>query len=126
MAQREIRNGEDVYLAISKHMTGVPAELVEAIREIHRHRRSTGKRKCRIGEIYTEALSWLLSECRGKGRGVTIESQVSGAAGVGVTFYGREEVIRRFEKLCEDLSRKESAVFITALRGYIAAHGCMA
>ena len=126
MAQRTVKDGEDVYLVVSKHMTGVPAELVEAIRDIHRGRKSDAKKRYRIGEIYTEAISWLMDHWQEKGGGVTIESQVLGQDGVGVTFYGREEVIHRFEKFCDDLRRRESAVFVTALRGYIASHGCMA
>jgi hypothetical protein len=126
MAQRTVKDGDDVYVVVSKHLTGIPGDLVEGIRSIHRHRQASGKKRCRIGEIYTEALSWMMDDCQRRGCGVTIEAQVSGRGGVGVTFYGRKEVISRFEELCKDLSRRESAVFVTALRGYIAAQGCMA
>lgn len=123
MAQRKVRDGDDVYIATSKHMTGIPVELVDAVRSIHDQRRSSEGKRCRIGDIYVEAISRLMDTFESRLFDLVIESQAIGNDGVSVVFYGRDEVIRRFEKFCQDLSRRESPVFVTALRGYVASEG---
>lgn len=117
MAQRTIRNGNGTYVVVSKHMTGVPADLVRAIKAIYERRKTTEQRRIRVGDIYTEALVNLM-DAFASGQNIVIESPMSGDDGVRVIFFGRKEVIEKFETFCRVLAKKESHVFLTALRLY--------
>jgi hypothetical protein len=110
--------GGDVREEKSKHLTGVPRDLIAGIGAFVRHERRA-KRRATRGAVYERAVREFMDAWRRGGERPPVTAQVRGERAGTVQFWGRREVVEEFEAFCSEIGHDMSPTFIAALARFL-------